>query len=453
MRICMRKKRFFNMLNYLGCLALSLMLTACFGMGRDPQPEEQENAAYYDDILDLDADLAIDAEMNSAWDDPGALVDNAASSPEVCEGECLTDRMEIGDVSVNVSREDDPGLDLALSHEPRRTAKASSGARRMTPRQRMRATATPTGPIPRPAHEKAALCDGSKVVCISSPFGVARPGHMHKGVDISAPHGSPIKAFRNGVVVDARRHHSYGNVVGIRQSDGLISRYAHMSQILVKEGDKVWQGQVIGRVGSTGRSTGPHLHFELIRGNMAMNPMLMLASPGHVVTAGTASDAEQARRALAASGSSSGSSRAHFGRSRSVVDRHAPVRRRHSGNALGKLQKVKQPAMSGRNARRAAEQDRKLAAAKGKGKNAADLKKKGGVERADAGKKAGKGKKLLAAADRKAQARAEKKQAAKAEPRAQKKGASASSRADASRKSGGKKAVASAAKGGKKKKS
>ncbi|MBR4422658.1 MAG: M23 family metallopeptidase, partial [Mailhella sp.] len=308
------------------CCMLALLLTACLGPRSGRDQEQTYAGGYVPYLLDIDEDLELDGEMNSAWANPGELVDDAVSHPDLCVGDCLTEYDEDGHGFLPWEEPDD----LTLSAEParpQRTAPGREPAQRMA-RQRsgrgMVSASMPAGRIQRPAHEIAAMCNGSQTICISSPFGVQRPGHLHKGVDISAPFGSLIKAFRSGVVTEARWHHSYGKVVDVRQDDGLIARYAHMSQILVKAGDRVWQGQPIGRVGSTGRSTGPHLHFELIRGSQHMNPMAQLQAPGHVVSYATERDTVQARAVTASGGAPSG----WFGYARRsrVIDRHAPVR-------------------------------------------------------------------------------------------------------------------------------
>ena len=151
-----------------------------------------------------------------------------------------------------------------------------------------------------------ALCAAGETVCITSPYGVTRSARrIHKGIDIRAPLGSPIMAFRSGTVAVAQYHRSYGYMVDIQQDDGIVARYAHMSQILVHKGDRVTPGLMIGRVGSTGRSTGPHLHFELLVNNKQTNPMAYLATPKKVVTKGTEADAAAARKALSFSGKTS----------------------------------------------------------------------------------------------------------------------------------------------------
>nr|WP_277998403.1 M23 family metallopeptidase [Sphingomonas liriopis] len=95
---------------------------------------------------------------------------------------------------------------------------------------------------------------------------------MHKGLDIGAPYGSPIYAALDGVVQGAGRSGGYGNFVKLAHAGGLASGYGHMSRIAVARGQQVRQGQVIGYVGSTGMSTGPHLHWEVWRNGQTINP-------------------------------------------------------------------------------------------------------------------------------------------------------------------------------------
>ncbi len=95
---------------------------------------------------------------------------------------------------------------------------------------------------------------------------------FHPGVDFPAETGTPIKAAAAGVVINVVKHFAYGNYVDIDHGDDLVTRYAHCSKILVQPGALVKRGQVIAEVGSTGRSTGPHLHFEVRIHNAAQNP-------------------------------------------------------------------------------------------------------------------------------------------------------------------------------------
>ena len=101
---------------------------------------------------------------------------------------------------------------------------------------------------------------------------------MHKGIDIAGPIGTPIMASAPGEVVSAGWNSGgYGNLVKVKHSDGSLTLYAHNSRILVRKGQKVEQGQQIAEMGSTGYSTGPHLHFELHPiGRGAANPMAYL---------------------------------------------------------------------------------------------------------------------------------------------------------------------------------
>lgn len=95
---------------------------------------------------------------------------------------------------------------------------------------------------------------------------------LHKGMDIAAPTGTPIRAATDGTVAFAGRNGGYGNYVRLSHSGGLQTAYGHMSRIAVRAGTRVSRGQVIGYVGSTGMSTGPHLHYELWRNGQAINP-------------------------------------------------------------------------------------------------------------------------------------------------------------------------------------
>jgi murein DD-endopeptidase MepM/ murein hydrolase activator NlpD len=105
-----------------------------------------------------------------------------------------------------------------------------------------------------------------------------RWGRMHKGIDVAAPIGTPIVAAAPGVVVRAGWNSGgYGKLVDIRHADGAVTRYAHNSRILVQSGQLVEQGQQISEMGSTGFSTGPHLHFEVHpAGKAAVNPIALL---------------------------------------------------------------------------------------------------------------------------------------------------------------------------------
>jgi len=109
----------------------------------------------------------------------------------------------------------------------------------------------------------------------TSPFG-RRWGRMHAGVDLAAPRGTPIYATADGVVVAAGPETGYGNVVRIQHEFGIETVYAHQSKIRVKVGQTVSRGVQIGDMGSTGRSTGSHLHYEVRVNGQPVNPMTYL---------------------------------------------------------------------------------------------------------------------------------------------------------------------------------
>lgn len=113
---------------------------------------------------------------------------------------------------------------------------------------------------------------------ISSGYGwrihpITGQRRFHDGLDIAANHGNPVYAYTDGRVVEAGWNGGYGNCVLIDHGNGLKTRYAHLSRIDVRVGQKVKVGQRIGAVGSTGNSTGPHLHFEVIKNGKTQNPL------------------------------------------------------------------------------------------------------------------------------------------------------------------------------------
>ena len=99
----------------------------------------------------------------------------------------------------------------------------------------------------------------------------------HQGIDISSPIGIPIKASNAGMVIYSNNTiKGYGNLIVLRHSEELVTVYAHNQVNLVEEGTWVEKGQIIGKVGQTGRSSGPHLHFEIRKSNKALDPLLFL---------------------------------------------------------------------------------------------------------------------------------------------------------------------------------
>ena len=119
---------------------------------------------------------------------------------------------------------------------------------------------------PRTPPATAAWVNPNPTAAVTSCFG-PRWGRMHEGVDLAAPDGAPILAAGAGTVVRAGPAEGYGNAVLIDHGDGFLTHYGHLSRIAVRVGEHVAAGQQIGDEGSTGHSTGPHLHFEVHQGH------------------------------------------------------------------------------------------------------------------------------------------------------------------------------------------
>jgi murein DD-endopeptidase MepM/ murein hydrolase activator NlpD len=118
---------------------------------------------------------------------------------------------------------------------------------------------------------------------ISSNYGWRRDpfdgqSRFHSGIDFDVPPNTPVKSFMNGEVTYSGWEKGYGYLVEITHPGGLVTRYGHNSKLNVKEGDSVMAGDVIALSGSTGRSTGPHLHFEVRKGEFSLNPEKFLES-------------------------------------------------------------------------------------------------------------------------------------------------------------------------------
>ncbi len=131
------------------------------------------------------------------------------------------------------------------------------------------------------------------VMNMSSNYGYRRDpinggGAMHSGIDFKGPHGTAILAAADGVVTKAGWQSGYGKCVEITHANGLVTRYAHLSGFEVAEGQKVSRGSKIARMGSTGRSTGTHLHFEVRLNGQAVNPMKFLEFNSDVLEVKTA---------------------------------------------------------------------------------------------------------------------------------------------------------------------
>ena len=132
--------------------------------------------------------------------------------------------------------------------------------------------------------QRAFFLDASMIIplddsVLSSDFGyrvspISGRWKFHSGVDLAAPIGTPVHACKWGKVQSAiQGDNVFGNYIILQHTNGMTSVYAHLSQILVKQGDIVSKGKEIGKVGTTGASTGPHLHFEVRQNGRPMNPL------------------------------------------------------------------------------------------------------------------------------------------------------------------------------------
>jgi len=116
---------------------------------------------------------------------------------------------------------------------------------------------------------------------LTSGFG-RRWGRMHSGIDMAGPTGTAVYATADGVVNFAGQQSGYGNLIKISHELGTETRFGHLSRIRVKQGQRVSQGDLIGDMGSTGRSTGPHLHYEVRMNGRAVDPMSFIKAANNV---------------------------------------------------------------------------------------------------------------------------------------------------------------------------
>jgi murein DD-endopeptidase MepM/ murein hydrolase activator NlpD len=141
----------------------------------------------------------------------------------------------------------------------------------ITPADSIASVPSPADSGDHPGHDLVWPVSGG----VNSHFG-RRGGSFHDGIDISADEGTPIRAIGKGEVIYSDQLRGYGNLVILRHSAGLVSVYAHNQVNLVRQGQFVSQGDVIAKVGSTGRVSGPHLHLEIRKNNVAQDPLLYL---------------------------------------------------------------------------------------------------------------------------------------------------------------------------------
>jgi murein DD-endopeptidase MepM/ murein hydrolase activator NlpD len=144
-------------------------------------------------------------------------------------------------------------------------------------------------------------------VSLTSNFGVRNDPfngrhRMHQGIDIPGPIGTPIYATADGVVERAQWVNGYGNLVELSHGNGLQTRYGHMSKLIAQPNQRVRRGQLIGLMGSTGRSTGSHLHYEVRIAGNAVNPMPYLEGTNYEIALADARAARSGDQQIAMGG-------------------------------------------------------------------------------------------------------------------------------------------------------
>ena len=215
-----------------------------------------------DVINDLGEHATVDPEQARAMQKLPAVIKSRATGGASTN----TTVSELSKLAMN-SPEDTFGVlrDLLQGLETR-----LSSVRRVVERREELAAATPSI---WPAHGWLTGTFGGR----SDPF-TGEPG-FHQGIDISTEKGNPIYATADGTVEAAAYTGDYGNLIQIRHGFGLTTRYGHLSGFAVRPGQSVSRGDVIGYIGSTGRSTGAHLHYEILANGKLINPLQLLTQP------------------------------------------------------------------------------------------------------------------------------------------------------------------------------
>ena len=215
-----------------------------------------------DVINDLGEHATVDPEQARAMQKLPAVIKSRATGGASTN----TTVSELSKLAMN-SPEDTFGVlrDLLQGLETR-----LSSVRRVVERREELAAATPSI---WPAHGWLTGTFGGR----SDPF-TGEPG-FHQGIDISTEKGDPVYATADGTVEAAAYTGDYGNLIQIRHGFGLTTRYGHLSGFAVKPGQTVSRGDVIGYIGSTGRSTGAHLHYEILANGKLINPLQLLTQP------------------------------------------------------------------------------------------------------------------------------------------------------------------------------
>ena len=228
-------------------------------------------------LKELDENKSLVEEKKKSLEDKVKEQELLKSSLESDNNKLESDKAEVEELKNQLAKEEEE-LESQISKiiaEEEAAAKAQAEAEAQ--KQQATSSSTSSG-----ASSNAVVTSGSWPVPgysrISSPYGyrihpVTGASSIHTGIDIPAPTGTPVTAYDSGTVIYSGVQGTYGNTVMIRHNDGKVTLYAHNSALNVSVGQTVQKGQVVAKIGSTGRSTGPHLHFEIRVNGSHTNPM------------------------------------------------------------------------------------------------------------------------------------------------------------------------------------
>lgn len=202
---------------------------------------------------------------------PGDLVSATAASPAASASPAM---LTAADASREAQLEKEAGIRAELA-----TVRAAQAQRVSRTRARAAAQAKQKQQAAAEMRRARAWVSPLRGYTLTSGFG-PRWGRQHQGLDLAAPSGTRIGSLSSGTVIFAGSQSGYGNKVEVRHWDGTISYYAHMSSIAVTVGEQVRPGDKVGEVGNTGRSTGPHLHLQVLPAGSAVDGYAWLEERG-----------------------------------------------------------------------------------------------------------------------------------------------------------------------------